>query len=124
MDHVCDNDSSLLARLKGEAQDSQLQTALDRGEFALTADLLPPKSGDLRSLVERLRCLVGRVTAVNVADMPSAQLAQGAWAASMLLLELGIEPILQMTCRDRILLALQADLLAANAVGIRDILVL
>lgn len=101
---------------------SRLQRSLEAGDFVLTADLLPPKGGGWAGLDDRIVCLRDAVTAVNVADMPSAVLAQSPWAACVLLLSLGIEPVFQLTCRDRNVLALQADLLAAHALGIRNVL--
>jgi 5,10-methylenetetrahydrofolate reductase len=101
---------------------SRLQRSLEAGDFILTADLLPPKGGGWAGLDGRIGCLRDAVTAVNVADMPSAVLAQSPWAACVLLLSLGIEPIFQLTCRDRNILALQADLLAAHALGVRNVL--
>lgn len=101
---------------------SRLQQSLEARDFVLTADLLPPKGGGWAGLDSRIGCLRDAVTAVNVADMPSAVLAQSPWAACVLLLSMGIEPILQLTCRDRNILALQADLLAAHALGIRNVL--
>lgn len=104
------------------ASGSRLQQSLEAGQFVLTADLLPPKGGGWGGLADRVVSLRGAVTAVNVADMPSAVLAQSPWAACVLLLSLGIEPVLQLTCRDRNVLALQGDLLAAHALGIRNVL--
>jgi 5,10-methylenetetrahydrofolate reductase len=101
---------------------SRLQESLETGDFVLTGDLLPPKGGGWAGLDSRIGCLRDAVTAVNVADMPSAVLAQSPLAACVLLLSLGIEPILQLTCRDRNVLALQADLLAAHALGVRNVL--
>lgn len=101
---------------------SNLQRALEEGRFVVTADVLPPKGGDLAAIVQRVACLRGKVVAVNVADMPSAFLTQSPLATCVKLLGQGIEPILQLTCRDRNLLALQADLLAAHALGIRNVL--
>lgn len=103
---------------------TRLEEGLRAGEFVVTADLLPPKGGDLDSLIARAACLRGKVHGVNVADMPSAGLAQSGWAAAVRLLACSVEPILQVTCRDRNVLALQADLLAAHALGIRNVLVL
>ncbi|MCZ7665405.1 MAG: methylenetetrahydrofolate reductase [Thermoleophilia bacterium] len=110
------------AASEDDSVSSLLQRHLEEGRFVLTADLLPPKGGGWAGLASRAACLRDTVTAVNVADMPSAVLAQSPLAASVLLLSMGVEPVLQLTCRDRNVLALQADLLAAHALGIRNIL--
>ncbi|MHB8867604.1 MAG: methylenetetrahydrofolate reductase [Thermoleophilia bacterium] len=98
---------------------------LARGSFVCTADLLPPRGPgaprldpDVVAGLRRLGC------AVNVADMPSAVLAQAPLAGALQLLAAGLEPILQVTGRDRNRLALQADLLAAHALGGRNLLCL
>lgn len=106
---------------------SGLARALAAGEPAFTADLLPGRSGDPAepaALVDRALPLQGPATAVNVADMPSGVLAQSPWAAASLLVSSGLEPILQMTCRDRNRLALQGDLMAAAALGVVNVLCL
>jgi 5,10-methylenetetrahydrofolate reductase len=87
-------------------------------------DTIPPKGTDLSGNFERIRNLKGRVDGVNAVDMPSAVMRMNALALSHLLLEKGFEPILQMTCRDRNRLSLQADLLGAAALGIENILIL
>jgi methylenetetrahydrofolate reductase (NADPH) len=98
---------------------------LARGLFASTADLLPARSGEPLDLTaDALAALRASGCAVNVADMPSAVLAQAPIASAVSLLEAGIEPVLQITGRDRNRLAIQADLLAAHALGIRNLLCL
>ena len=98
---------------------------LARGFFACTADLLPPRSGEqVRLSPEVVDGLRSAGCALNVADMPSAVLAQAPIAGAVALLEAGLEPILQVTGRDRNRLALQADLLAAHALGVRNLLCL
>ena len=98
---------------------------LARGFFVCTADVLPPRSGrPLRLSAGVVAGLRNAGCAVNAADMPSAVLAQAPIAAAVGLLEAGVEPILQVTGRDRNRLAIQADLLAAHALGVRNILCL
>ncbi|MHB9150200.1 MAG: methylenetetrahydrofolate reductase [Thermoleophilia bacterium] len=98
---------------------------LARGFFVCTADVLPSLSGrPLQLSGEVIEGLRNAGCAVNVADMPSAVLAQAPIAAAVGLLEAGIEPVLQVTGRDRNRLALQADLLAAHALGVRNLLCL
>lgn len=94
------------------------------GRFVFTAELTPPVSGspdDLLAMAEPFR---GRVDALNVTDGPRALVHMSSLAAAAILSSNGIEPILQMTCRDRNRIALQADLLGASALGIRNILAL
>ena len=104
--------------------DSGLATVLGNNQFAITAELTPPVSGspdDLLALAEPFR---GRVDALNVTDGPRALVHMSSLAASAILTANGIEPILQMTCRDRNRIAMQSDLLGASALGIRNILAL
>lgn len=98
---------------------------LARGFFVCTADVLPTLSGRAFQLApEVIEGLQNAGCAVNVADMPSAVLAQAPIAAAVALLKAGIEPVLQVTGRDRNRLALQSDLLAAHALGVRNVLCL
>jgi len=103
---------------------SGLATIMGSGRFVFTAELTPPVSGspdDLLAMAEPFR---GRVDALNVTDGPRALVHMSSLAAAAILSSNGIEPILQMTCRDRNRIALQADLLGASALGIRNILAL
>ncbi len=101
-----------------------LQDALQAGHFALTAEVTPPRGGDPSRALEVASLLQGRVHAVNVTDGSRAVMRMSSLALCRLLLEAGIEPVLQMTCRDRNRIALQADLLGAHALGIRNLLCL
>jgi methylenetetrahydrofolate reductase (NADPH) len=103
---------------------SALARRLDAGLFAVTAEIAPPVSTDPNDLLARALPLRGRATAVNVTDGAGAKAHLSSLAAARLLLDHGIEPILQMTCRDRNRLALQSDLLGALALGVRNVLVL
>ena len=103
---------------------SELQRQLQNGNFAVTAELSPPVSTDAAEFVERALALRGLVTAVNVTDGAGAKAHLSSLVAAHLLLQNRIEPILQMTCRDRNRIALQSDLLGAAALGIRNILAL
>ena len=104
--------------------DSQLVRTLIGGEFGITAELTPPVSGTPERLLERAETLRGAVDAVNLTDGPRALVHMSALAASGILVQAGIEPVLQLTCRDRNRIALQSDLLGASALGVRNILVL
>ena len=103
---------------------SDLARILGQGKFAITAEVTPPLSGAPEALLEKARPLKGVVDAVNVTDGASAKVHMSSLAAAALLAQDGIEPVLQMTCRDRNRIALESDLLGASALGIRNILVL
>ncbi|MCY4548567.1 MAG: methylenetetrahydrofolate reductase [Defluviicoccus sp.] len=106
------------------AAESGFARTLLNGEFAITAELVPPASGapdELLALAEPFR---GLVDALNVTDGPRAMVHMSALAGAAILDRAGIEPILQFTCRDRNRIALQADLLGASAVGVRNVLIL
>lgn len=102
----------------------QLQATLEAGRFAVTAEVNPPLAGEARFLLEKALPLRGLVDAVNVTDGPGAHVRMSALAAAAILVQNGIEPVLQMTCRDRNRIALQNDLLGATALGIRNFLLL
>ena len=104
--------------------DSRLATALRAGAFALTAELVPPVAGAPEALLEAAAPLRGAVDAVNVTDGPRALVHMSGRAAAALLVRAGIEPVLQVTCRDRNRIALQADLLGASALGVRNVLLM
>jgi methylenetetrahydrofolate reductase (NADPH) len=103
---------------------SQLERVLASGRFALTAEVTPPVSCDRAELLARAAPLKGLADAVNVTDGAGARAHMGALAAAIVLHEAAIEPVLQLTCRDRNRLALQSDLLGAAALGLRNLLVL
>jgi methylenetetrahydrofolate reductase (NADPH) len=103
---------------------SIFRTAAQSGQFLITAEVMPPKGGDPTHMLEMARSLKGRVHAVNITDSSRAVLRMSSLAASVILLQNGIEPICQMACRDRNAIGLQADLMGAQALGIRNILAL
>ncbi len=103
---------------------SALGDALRGGKFVVTAEVAPPVSTDPADLLARALPLKGVATAVNVTDGAGAKAHLSSLAAAHILLQNGIEPILQMTCRDRNRLALQSDLIGAAALGVRNILML
>jgi 5,10-methylenetetrahydrofolate reductase len=98
--------------------------ALADGKFLVTTDVIPPKGVDLSAALSRLQNASGRVDAVNAVDLPSSVMRVGALPLAAVLKKQGFEPILQMTCRDRNRLALQAELLGAYMLGITNILAL
>lgn len=101
-----------------------LADTLASGRFVVTAEFGPPRDPDPEHLRASGRLLAGRVDAVNVTDNQAATVKLSPLAAAVLLLEEGVEPILQLTGRDRNLMALQAELLGAWALGVRTVLAL
>src|SRR5580658_3844027 len=102
----------------------RLQQILEAGQFAVTAEVTPPASSDLAELLAKAAPLKGLADAVNVTDGAGARAHLESTVAASVLLQNGIEPILQLTCRDRNRIALQSQLLAAAALGITNLLVL
>jgi len=103
---------------------TSLASTIAAGRFALTAEIAPPLSGDADDVIRLARPLKGLTDAVNVTDGAGARAHMGASAAAAILAREGIEPIQQFTCRDRNRIALQGDLLAAAALGVRNLLLL
>jgi methylenetetrahydrofolate reductase (NADPH) len=101
-----------------------LQSKLQAGRFVITAEISPPVSSDPEHLLQKAMPLAGLADAVNITDGASARVHMSALAAAGILVRHGVEPILQMTCRDRNRIALQGDLLGAAALGIRNLLIL
>ena len=101
-----------------------LQQALARGEFAVTAEVAPPKGTDTSEMMENAEFLRGKVHAVNVTDQQSSVMRLGSLASCRLLKESGFEPVFQLTTRDRNRIALQSDLLSASVLGIENVLCL
>jgi methylenetetrahydrofolate reductase (NADPH) len=102
----------------------RLAALLDIGEFVVTGEVVPPRSGDGRKVREAARGLVGYVDAVNVTDNPAASPHMSPLAGARFVHEAGAEPTLQLVCRDRNRLAITADLLGGWALGARNLLVL
>ncbi len=98
--------------------------ALDSGKFLITAEIGPVKGTEIDGLLKDAGLIKGKVDAINVTDLQSSVMRLGSMAVCHLLKDLGIDPILQMTCRDRNRLALQSDLLSAWVLGIRNVLAL
>ena len=99
------------------------QAVLDK-KFLVTAEVAPPKGGNPARMLEVAAKLKGRVHAVNVTDGSRAVLRMSSVAASTILAQHGIEPVCQVACRDRNCIGLQADLMGAYALGIRNVLAL
>lgn len=100
------------------------QDKLRAGRFALTAEVTPPVSADAGELLAKALPLKGLADAVNITDGAGARPHLASVVAASLLVQNGIEPILQFTCRDRNRIALQSDLLGAAAAGVRNLLML
>jgi methylenetetrahydrofolate reductase (NADPH) len=101
-----------------------LQDKLRAGRFVITAEVTPPVSADRAELMAKALPLKGLADAVNVTDGAGARPHLGAVTAAAMLVEQGIEPVLQLTCRDRNRIALQSDLMSAAASGVRNLLAL
>ena len=101
-----------------------LQESLAAGKFVITSEIGPPKGTHIQEMMADAELLRGRVNAINVTDLQSSVMRLGSLAVCHLLQEKGLEPILQLTCRDRNRLALQADLLSASILGIKNVLAL
>ncbi|NWF52238.1 MAG: methylenetetrahydrofolate reductase [Nitrospirae bacterium] len=93
-------------------------------KFVVTAEIGPVKGTDVREMIEDAELIKDKVDAINVTDLQSSVMRLGSMAVCHLLKDIGIDPILQMTCRDRNRLALQSDLLSAWVLGIRNVLAL
>lgn len=94
------------------------------GRFVVTSEIGPPKGIDIKEMLEDAELIKSKVDAINVTDLQSSVLRLGSLAVCHLLKDRGIEPIFQMTCRDRNRLALQSDLLSAAVLGIENVLAL
>jgi methylenetetrahydrofolate reductase (NADPH) len=103
---------------------SRLEQVLARGSFAVTAELGPPKSADASVIATKASLLAPVVDAVNITDNQTAVVRLCSMVAAHLAMDHGVEPVMQMTCRDRNRLAMQADILGASALGIKNVLCL
>ncbi|MDO9541031.1 MAG: methylenetetrahydrofolate reductase [Kiritimatiellia bacterium] len=103
---------------------SRLEQLLARGEFVVTAEMGPPMSADAEVIAKKAELLRHTADAFNVTDNQTAVVRMSSLAASVLCLKAGLEPIMQMTCRDRNRIAMQSDILGATALGIRNCLCL
>ena len=97
---------------------------INRKKFVVTGEVGPPKGTDLKEVLEDSLLIKDRVDAINVTDLQSSVMRVGSLATCKLLIDHGIEPIFQMTCRDRNRLALQSDLLSAWVLGVKNVLAL
>jgi len=103
---------------------SNLEKILKAGHFAFTGELGPPRGTNAKEVREKAQHLKGNVDAVNITDNQTAMVRMSSWAASLILIQEGMEPNFQMVCRDRNRLAMQSDILGAYAHGVRNMLCL
>lgn len=101
-----------------------LRDALEAGAFAITSEVVPPATGAAEEVLDRARPLAACTHALNVTDAAGARAAVSSIAAASVLAGAGIDPIAQITCRDRNRIALQADLLGASVLGVRNLLMM
>ena len=105
-------------------QCGNLERSLSDGKFTVTTEIGPPKGCDIGNFRSKADLLKGHATAFNVTDNQTAVVRLSSLSGSVFLLKMGLEPILQITCRDRNRIAIQSDLLGASALGIRNVLCL
>ncbi|CAK8717515.1 MAG: acetyl-CoA decarbonylase/synthase delta subunit [Candidatus Electronema aureum] len=103
---------------------SNLERVLRSGQFAVTGELGPPKNSDPEVVRAKARLLKGKVDAVNITDCQTAIVRMSSIGAGLLAQAEGVEPVIQMTCRDRNRIAMQSDILAASALGLKNLLCL
>jgi len=103
---------------------SNLEKVLTSGQFAVTGELGPPKSADPEVVREKARVLKGHVDAVNITDCQTAIVRMSSIAAGLIAKSEGVEPVIQMTCRDRNRIGMQSDILGAAALGLKNLLCL
>jgi methylenetetrahydrofolate reductase (NADPH) len=103
---------------------SRLERVLHENDFAVTAEVVPPRNADAEAVRSQARALVGYADAANVTDSPTSSAHMSAVAGSALVASEGVEPVLQIACRDRNRIAITGDLLGAWALGARNVLCL
>jgi 5,10-methylenetetrahydrofolate reductase len=101
---------------------SNLHRVLVRGDFAVTAEIGPPKGADPAKIQQKADIVKNSADAFNITDNQTAVVRLSSFGGSCILIKKGLEPIMQVTCRDRNRIALQSDVLGATAVGIKNIL--
>jgi len=99
-----------------------LQPVLESGKFVITAEVGPLKGTDTTEVIEAAELLRGKIDAANVTDQQSSVMRLGSMVTSHLIKQKGLDPIFQVTCRDRNRIALQSDLLSASVLGIENVL--
>ncbi|HOR29502.1 MAG TPA: methylenetetrahydrofolate reductase [Candidatus Sumerlaeota bacterium] len=114
-----------MERLTDLAAESTLARKMAAGQFVVTMELVPPRTPELAGLRTRIeKYFLGHCDALNITDCASALLRMSSLGASLACLEMGAEPVMQITCRDRNRIAIQSELITAYAFGVRNILCL
>jgi methylenetetrahydrofolate reductase (NADPH) len=103
---------------------SELERRLKAGEFVVTSEVAPPMTVSTNKLLQNIELIKPYVTAINFTDSPSATPRMSSWACSIMAVQAGAEPVMQIASRDRTRVGLQAEVLGANALGVRNILCL
>jgi methylenetetrahydrofolate reductase (NADPH) len=103
---------------------SNLEKVLKAGNFAVTSECGPPRGADQEAVKKKGAFLAGYVDAVNVTDNQTSVVRMSSFSASLVLKTMGLDPVMQMVCRDRNRIAIQSDVLGASALGINNILCL
>ncbi len=103
---------------------SRLEKVLIAGEFAVTSELGPPQNADPEVIKKKAQYCLGKVDGVNITDNQTAIVRTSSIAAASIAISCGIEPIVQMVCRDRNRIAMQSDILGAAALGVKNLLCL
>jgi methylenetetrahydrofolate reductase (NADPH) len=101
---------------------SRLERVLEAGHFAFTGELGPPQGANIEHVRKKASYLKGITDAVNITDNQTAVVRMASWAAGLIAIQEGLEPNYQMVCRDRNRIAMQADLLGAAALGLKNCL--
>ena len=104
--------------------DSNLERLLEAGQFVVTGECGPPKGADVEKVRQKAELLKGHVDAVNITDNQTAIVRMSSIGASALCVQMGLEPVMQMVCRDRNRIAMQSDIFGAHALGVRNMLCL
>lgn len=103
---------------------SELERRLKSGEFVVTSEVAPPLTTSTKKLISNIQMIKPYVAAINFTDSPSATPRMSSWACSTLAIQAGAEPVMQIAARDRTRTGLQAEVLGANALGVKNILCL
>jgi methylenetetrahydrofolate reductase (NADPH) len=103
---------------------SNLEKVLEAGQFAVTAEIGPPQSANPEPLIHHAKMMRGSADAFNLTDNQTAVVRLSSIASAVIIMREGIEPVIQMTCRDRNRIALQSDLFGASALGVKNVLCL
>lgn len=103
---------------------SSLQKVLSEGKFAVTAEIGPPKGANPKKIIDKVEILRGCADAFNLTDNQTAVVRLSSISGCFILLKMKLEPIMQISCRDRNRIALQSDVLGASAIGVRNMLLI